>query len=63
MYVLINIIIILNVLKRVVAVIKRLSSSGLAFRGATLKIGFNNNANFLWPLSCWLNLILSYQTI
>jgi len=39
-----------NVLKRVVAVVKRLSSRGLAFRGATSKIGCNNNGNFLMAL-------------
>ncbi|XP_029347739.1 uncharacterized protein LOC100568464 isoform X2 [Acyrthosiphon pisum] len=39
-----------NVLKRVVAVVKRLSSRGLAFRGTTSKIGCNNNGNFLMAL-------------
>jgi len=39
-----------NVLKRVVAVVKRLSSRRLAFRGATSKIGCNNNGNFLMAL-------------
>jgi len=36
-----------NVLKRVLAVVKRLSSRGLPFREATSKIGCNNNGNFL----------------
>jgi len=36
-----------NLLKRVVTVVKRLSSRGLAFRRATSKIGCNNNGNFL----------------
>jgi len=39
-----------NVLKRVVAVVKRLSSRELAFRGTTSKIGCNNNGNFLMAL-------------
>lgn len=40
----------MKVLKRVVAVIKSLASSGLAFRGETSKIGFTNNGNFLMAL-------------
>jgi len=36
-----------NVLRRVVSVVKFLSSRGLPFRGRDEKIGSNNNENFL----------------
>ncbi|XP_022163997.1 uncharacterized protein LOC111029339 [Myzus persicae] len=39
-----------NVLRRVVAVVKTLSSRGLAFRGKTDKFGCNQNGNFLMSL-------------
>jgi len=39
-----------NVLRRVVAVVKTLSSRGLAFRGKTDKFDCNQNGNFLMSL-------------
>lgn len=39
-----------NVLIRVVSILKRLASRGLAFRGTTSKIGCNNNGNCLVAL-------------
>lgn len=39
-----------NVLKRVIAVIKKLSSRGLAFRGKDEKFGSNKNGNYMMSL-------------
>ncbi|XP_050064321.1 zinc finger MYM-type protein 1-like [Aphis gossypii] len=39
-----------NILKRVVAVVKALSSRGLSFRGDTNQIGCSNNVNFLMAI-------------
>ncbi|CAI6371600.1 unnamed protein product [Macrosiphum euphorbiae] len=40
----------INVLKRVVAIVKTLASRGLAFRGHTSKIGCPHNGNFMMAL-------------
>ncbi len=39
-----------NVLRRVVAVVKKLASRGIAFRGKTKKFGSNKNGNFMMTL-------------
>lgn len=40
----------MTILKRVVAVVKALSSRGLSFRGDTTQIGCSNNGNFLMAI-------------
>ncbi|XP_050523340.1 zinc finger MYM-type protein 1-like [Daktulosphaira vitifoliae] len=40
----------IQILKRVVAVVKKLASRGLALRGDTSKLGFKNNGNFLMAI-------------